>query len=111
MLIVPSPEGSPGYVERLDQIRAMADFRPASVRPVDGAENVLGMVAAGYGVAILPEILVTASTALCVTKPLCAPVARFELKLLWRRQTSSGATQNFLAVARRCSAESHEKII
>ncbi len=107
VLVIPSPEVSPGYVERLDQICRAAGFRPASLRPVDGADNVLGMVAAGYGVAILPQILVAASTPLCVTKPLRAPVAPLELKLLWRRENVTGAMRSFVAVAKRCSEGSH----
>lgn len=109
VLIILSPEGSPGYVERLDQIRAAADFHPASVRPADGVENVLGMVAAGYGVTVLPEVLVTASAPLCVAKRLRAPVAPLELKLLWRRDALTKAVQSFLAVAKRHSEESHEE--
>ena len=111
VLVIPSPEGSPGYVERLDQLRAVANFHPGSVRPVDGADNVLGMVAAGYGVAVLPEILVAASIPLCVTKRLRAPVAPLELKLLWRREILTEATRSFLAVARRCSEASHEETV
>ncbi len=60
------------------------------------------MVAAGYGVAILPEILVGAANPLCVTKPLRAPVAPLTLKLLWRRETLTEAMRSFVAVARRC---------
>ena len=103
VLVIPSPEGSPGYVERLEQLRAATDFHPASVRAVDGADNVLGMVAAGYGVAILPEILVGAANPLWVTKLLRAPVAPLTLKLLWRREILNGAMQSFLVVAGRCS--------
>lgn len=110
-LIVFSSEGSPGYMERLEHICAVADFHPASVRSVDGSENVLGMVAAGYGVAILPQVLVAASDSSYVTKPLRAPVAPLELKLLWRRDSSTGAVENFLAVAKRCSEESRREAV
>ncbi len=106
-LIVPSSEGSPGYGERLEQIFVAAGFHPASVRAVDGAENVLSMVAAGYGVAILPEVLVAGSNPACITKPLRAPVESLELKLLWRRQATTDAMKNFLTVARRCLEEGH----
>ena len=111
VLVIPSPEVSPGYVERLEQICRAAGFRPAALRPVDGAENVLGMVAAGYGVAILPQILVAASRPLCVTRPLRAPVAALELKLLWRRESRTEAMRSFLAVAKRCSEGSHQKTL
>ncbi len=104
VLVIPSPEGAPGYLERLNRICEAANFRPASLRPVDGADNVLGMVAAGYGVAILPEVLVGDASPMCVTRPLRAPVPPLELKLIWLQATATASLQNFVVVARRCAA-------
>ncbi len=103
VLMIPSPEGAPGYIERLNRICDTANFRPASLRPVDGADNVLGMVAAGYGVAILPEVLVGAASPMCVTRRLRAPVPPLELKLIWLQATVTASLQKFVAVARRCA--------
>ena len=64
----------------------------------------MGMVAAGYGVAILPEVLVGAASPMCVTRPLRAPVPPLELKLIWRQATATASLQNFVTVARRCAA-------
>lgn len=110
VLIVLSAEGSPGYLERLDRICGAAGFHPASVRPVDGAENVLGMVGAGYGVAILPEVLVAASIEAYTTRRLHAPVDRLELKLVWPRKATSKAAASFLAVAKRCVEANREQV-
>lgn len=102
VLVIPSQEHSPGYHERLQQISALTGFRPASLLPVEGgADNVLRMVAAGYGSAILPAAAVRTPVTMCVTRRLLAPVPSFELKLLWRRDTQSQALQRFLVVASR----------
>lgn len=104
-LLVPSPEHAPGYADRLKNVRAAVPFTPASIQAVDGIRNLLGLVAAGYGVAILPEVAVTpAPNDVCV-RPLRAPVPKFELKFLWLRENSSLVLRNFLSVARSWSKQ------
>ena len=102
-LVTPSPKDSPGYFERLNQLCAFAHFTPATLFPVPGFENVLGMVAAGYGVTIMPEVVVGSPSPAWRTRRLCAPVPTMELKLLWLRASSSLVLQNFLSVVRRCT--------
>ena len=102
-LVTPSPEDSPGYFERLNQLCAFAHFTPATLFPVHGFENVLGMVAAGYGVTIMPEVVVGSPGPAWRTRRLCAPVPTMELKLLWLRASSSLVLQNFLSVVRGCT--------
>ena len=55
-VLIPAPEYSPGYQERLEHTCTAAHFTPAAMHPVEGVPNLLGMVAAGYGVALLPEM-------------------------------------------------------
>lgn len=110
VLVVLSSEGSPGYLERLDRICKAGGFHPASVRPMDGTENVLGMVAAGYGVAVLPEVLVAAPAATYTTRRLSGPVDRLELKLVWPRKLASKTAANFLAVAKEFVESSDEQV-
>ena len=102
-LVTPSPKDSPGYFERLNQLCAFAHFTPATPFPVPGFENVLGMVAAGYGVTIMPEVVVGSPGPAWRTRRLCAPVPPMELKLVWLRASSSLVLQNFLSVVRGCS--------
>ncbi len=102
-VLIPEPKASPGYMERLHQLCRL-DFTPASTQSVKGLENLLGMVAAGYGVSILPEVLITRSDPIYATRRLRAPVPKFHLKLLWLRGASSMVLQNFLAVAKRYAA-------
>lgn len=67
--------------------------------------NLLGMVAAGCGVAILPEVLVGASLPAGRVRRLRAPVPPFRLSLIWLGEASSRVLQNFLAVAERFAGE------
>jgi DNA-binding transcriptional LysR family regulator len=102
-LVTPSLEDSPGYFERLNQLCAFAHFTPATLCPVNGLGNVLGMVAAGYGVTIMPEVVVSGPGPAWRIRRLCAPVPTMELKLVWLRASSSLVLQNFLSVARGCT--------
>ncbi len=100
-LITPSAELSHGFVQSFDEVCRVTNFRPASIHQVDGPENVLGMVAGGYGIAILPEMLITRALPKCVIRPLRPPVPPFHLKLLWQRENPSVVLQNFVEVVTR----------
>jgi DNA-binding transcriptional LysR family regulator len=100
-LLIASPETAPGYVERLNILCEATDFTPTTTQPVEGTANLLSMVAAGYGVAILPEVAVTSFVHTCQTRRLRAPVPPFRLKLLWLRDATSPLLQDFLVVAKR----------
>jgi DNA-binding transcriptional LysR family regulator len=58
-LLIASPETAPGYIERLNVLCAAANFTPTATLPVEGTANIMSMVTAGYGVAILPEVVTT----------------------------------------------------
>lgn len=99
-LIIPSKRASPGYFDRLSHLCAKAPFTPAATESAEGMHNILGMIAAGYGVAILPQVLVNVPAQGWVTRPLAAPVPPFQLKLFWLRKSPSLVLRNFLAVAK-----------
>jgi DNA-binding transcriptional LysR family regulator len=99
-LLTPATQASPGYFDRLNQLCALTHFTPAAAQSVDGFHNIMGMVAAGYGVSILPEVLVSSPGPACSIRRLSAPVPKFELKLFWLRKAQSLVLQNFLAVAK-----------
>jgi DNA-binding transcriptional LysR family regulator len=63
------------------------------------------MVGAGYGVAILPEVVVSATDPAYKVRRLRAPVPPFRLRLLWLKQPPSVALQNFVAVAKQWATE------
>ena len=99
-LLISSPETAPGYIERLNDLCATANFVPAVTHPVEGTANILSMVAAGFGVAILPEVVTTSFVHTCQIRVLRAPVPPFRLKLLWSRDARSQMLRDFLTVAK-----------
>lgn len=102
-LLLPSAQASPGYFDRLSQLRALTNFAPAATQSAEGLHNLLGMVAAGYGIAILPEVLLDSSHPGVVLRRLRAPVPLFRLNLFWLRKSPSIVLQNFLKMAKRCA--------
>jgi DNA-binding transcriptional LysR family regulator len=104
-LLIPSLAEAPGYIERLNQLSTATGFTPAATQEVIGVENRLGMVGAGYGVAILPEVVVSATDPAYKVRRLRAPVPPFRLRLLWLKQPPSVALQNFVAVAKQWATE------
>jgi DNA-binding transcriptional LysR family regulator len=99
-ILIPSPGYSPGYQERLEHTCSAVDFTPAATHPVEGVPNLLGMVTAGYGVALLPEVLVRGRVPDWQVRRLGPPVPPFRLNLIWLRQSTSHVLQNILVVAR-----------
>lgn len=99
-LLVPSPEKDPGYADRLKNVLAAAPFTPARIQTVDGINNLLGLVAAGYGLAVLPEVAVPPEPGELRVLPLRAPVPKLILKLLWLRNNPSLVLQNFVSLTR-----------
>lgn len=104
-LLIPSTQDSPGYFDQLNQLCAIAHFTPAATQAAEGLHNLMGMIAAGYGVAILPEVLVSSFGSTCAIRRLRAPVPKLQLKLSWLRQSPSAGLKNFLAVAKRWASE------
>ena len=97
-VLIPASDHSPGYQERLEHTCAAARFTPADTHPVEGVPNLLGMVTAGYGVALLPEVLVLGQVPARQVRRLSAPVLPFRLNLLWLRHSTSRVLHDFLAV-------------
>ena len=100
-ILIPAADHSPGYGERLERTCSAAGFTPAATHPVEGVPNLLGMVTAGYGVALLPEVLVRGQVPAGQMRRLRAPVPPFRLNLLWLRQSTSQVLHDFLLVARK----------
>ncbi len=107
-VLVPPAEVSRGYLERVERACAAADFTPAALHPVGGVPNLLGMVEAGYGVAILPEVLVGAPVPAGQMRRLRAPVPPFRLRLIWSLTVPSQTLENFRAVAETFASQVNE---
>lgn len=98
-LLCPTPAGTLGYREFLRDLQQRTGFEPRETRPVDGVDNILTMVAAGYGVAILPAQLVSRPPPGCRTKRLRLPAPGYRLRMLWPRDSKSDLLHNFLHLA------------
>ena len=110
-LLTLSPDTRPGYVKMLEALCAAADFTPTETHAVDKTDNLLGMVAAGYGVAVLPELVSRAAVPACRVRPLRLPGGwQFRVTLVWRRDATSPLLHNFLAIARRPAAKNQSEV-
>jgi len=86
-----------------EQTRAFLAARrvvPGPLRPADGFESLLALIASGAGVAILPELMRTARTAGVTFKPIkeTGPDLVAELAALCRKSEGSRLEQNFISV-------------
>ena len=89
----------PPYVESLDAAWKELGYAPRRVRTVDGQKNALALVAAGYGMAILPGDAVSASVPKCRIKRLDSALGTYQLQMIWLREHASRVLRNFLAMA------------
>ena len=98
------PEHAPCYHQRVPELLQRARVTTRALRAVDGMGNVLAMVAAGYGVAILPDLFEAGKTPppTLQTKRLRLPVSvpPLRLSVVWRPEGASAALGGFLEVAR-----------
>jgi DNA-binding transcriptional LysR family regulator len=87
--------------------RTFGSFDVRFVRPpVDNAETLFGLVAAGTGIVILPKVVVgrPPTNHGWVARPLRAPVPQFELDAVWRTGNASLLLKNYLRVLTRKAA-------
>ena len=87
------------YTRRIPTICEDAGITPSGVQAVDGLENLLAMVAAGYGVGILPDILGDTLEDAFWCKRLRLPAPPYQLHAVWLRGTENPVSKNFLEVA------------
>ena len=110
-LLYKSQEHTPCYTRRLPEICKRAGFTPHALRGVDGFDNVLAMVAAGYGVGIVPDAFDGPVEPTFKAKRLRLPatVPPFQLHMVWRRDSDYPALRHFLELVR-SSAKSIQQI-
>ncbi|MBE7211553.1 MAG: LysR family transcriptional regulator [Gluconacetobacter diazotrophicus] len=102
-LLCPAAAHTPSYQEFLQALQRRTGFAPEGIRPVDGVENILHMVAAGYGVAILPAKLVKDPPPNCRTRRLRLPAPGYRLRMVWPRESRSAVLRDFLRVVDRAA--------
>ena len=99
VFLQPVPEEKPVYFGLLDEAWARTVSTPRVVHTVDGPENVLAMVAAGYGVTVLSGNSADAANLGCRVKRLRLPSPSYRLRMLWLKGTSSSVLLNFLKLS------------
>ncbi len=96
VFLQPAAEEKPAYLGHLDEAWARTMPTPRIVRAVDGPQNVLAMVAAGYGVTVLSGHPATVPIPGCRVKRLCLPPPSYQLRMLWRKEGAPLVLHHFL---------------
>jgi DNA-binding transcriptional LysR family regulator len=94
-----------GLSEHMDMLCSQAGFRPRIAQEVAAGSAILGLVAAGVGISILPECQSRSGIAGVVGRELDATNNTSDLLLAHRRRNQSPLLRNFLAVAEEVAPE------
>ena len=94
-LIMPPRVQEPTLYDQRIQLCLAAGFAPL-VREERSFRSRLGLVAAGFGVTTVPGYDAETPPEGVVFKPLTGPVARFDVDILWRLDTSGPSTLAFI---------------
>jgi DNA-binding transcriptional LysR family regulator len=95
-LLRPTPAGDPSYHEFLQELQQQTGLAPRGFHWVDGVENILHMVAAGYGIAVLPKKMVRNAPLGCRTRRLRLTPPGYRLWMVWLRDSGSAVLHKFL---------------
>jgi DNA-binding transcriptional LysR family regulator len=97
-----SAQGVPTLSSRIAQLCRQAGFEPRIVQEAVQISTVLGLVAGGLGVSILPGSISALATGGVVCKPIIADadLLRVRISAAYRRDKLSDAAQAFLMTAR-----------
>ncbi len=96
VFLSPTSIHAAAYTRRLDEVWERTVGTPRQVRATDGRENVLALVAAGYGVAVLPEVVGRTAPG-CRIKRLRSSIGVYQLRAIWLRANPSRTLGHFLA--------------
>ncbi|MCG8709353.1 LysR family transcriptional regulator [Brenneria sp. 4F2] len=97
-VMFPESEG-PGLFRTIHMACEQAGFTPRIGQQAVQMETIVGLVAAGLGIALVPEFLQRGGWDHVAFRPLtgqCAPVA-YEVALAWRKQDNAPALAAFIA--------------
>jgi DNA-binding transcriptional LysR family regulator len=86
-----------------------AGFIPHAPHEADHLELLLGMVAGGRGVALVPACARTTTRQRVVCRSLRSPAPLLETALAWRRENASPLLNEFVAIARRIFARAQRQ--
>ena len=98
-ILFPRHWGSGLYDQVISHCMA-AGFSPDVVQEATEMTTIVGIVAAGIGISLVPAPVALLRTAGVAYRPLIAPGLLGELAMAWRRDETSGVVAAFLATAR-----------
>jgi DNA-binding transcriptional LysR family regulator len=96
-ILTPLEERFPRYWQ---MVCATAGFEPQVAARVQGVHTVVGMVAAGVGLGLVPQSAGTSARADVTFVPLSPPVLAPPLTLVWRKGDDRELSRRFLTVVR-----------
>lgn len=104
-LIVVSRLHGHGYYECVVSFCTKAGFTPSVIQEATQIPTLLVMVAAGYGVALVPEMVKVCAPENVVLVSLEEPVPKIPLYMAWRSDNVSPVLPPFLTTVRECCQE------
>jgi len=99
-LIVPPLQPGWGYADSLFQIFRDYGIVPSIAQEAIGALAVVTLVAAGFGIALVPASLGNFSLPGVIYRPIKGPCRTSDLTLVWRRDSRASTVRAFLDVVR-----------
>jgi DNA-binding transcriptional LysR family regulator len=108
LFILPPRDVVPVFHDAVLKACRAAGFMPHAPHEVDHLHMVLGLVAAGAGVALVPASARKIQHDQVTYRALHPPPERLETALAWRRDDKSPALAEFIATARRVLIHRHE---
>jgi DNA-binding transcriptional LysR family regulator len=99
-LVYLSARRAPAYMEWVRDLFTAAGVKPHFRRRVESIDSLLSLVAAGYGLAVLPKAKTSSVTDRYKMIPLAPGKAAFDLYAIWLETNQSATLRNFLEVLR-----------
>jgi DNA-binding transcriptional LysR family regulator len=91
----------PVFYEQIITICQQAGFRPKVAQEAVQMQTIIGLVAAGLGIAIVPASLQNFHRSGVIYRPLQEQIPKTGLYLAWRQHDSSPVISAFLSLARK----------
>lgn len=98
--VFPDRPAAPGLHDHLMGLIRQAGFTPRIAEVASEGHTIIGLVAAGVGVSIVPETLGALNSNAVVFRPIARSSAWLGMYLAWRRGERSPTVTSFLDVAR-----------
>jgi DNA-binding transcriptional LysR family regulator len=90
------------HVQMIREVFVTRGLKAPTIKPVDGLESLLALIAGGHGISFLPKSVTAQRSIGLVTKPLTETNddLAFSLWAVWRRNDSSETVRNFVRLLR-----------